>query len=91
MRKHRHFEKVDNTQITVVCPCLTPRELMNMVAADIEPNIKARKALYGQGSEFYPIPRTMSIDRFSRMASRPTPTSAPIVEPPIESTVTPQE
>ena len=91
MRKHIRYEKVDNTQITVVCPCLTPRELMNMVAADIEPNIKARKALYGQGSESFPIPRTMSIDRFSRMVSRPSPSSSSVVESTVKPEVTPQE
>lgn len=87
MRKHRRFEKIDKRQIVVDCPVLTPRELMSMLAADIEPQIKAKKALYGQGSEQFPIPRTMSIDRFSRMAARPVP--EPTV-PPVTSVVDPQ-
>lgn len=86
MRKHRRFERVDNsTIITVQTPCMTPRLIMDMVSQDVEPEIKARKGLYGQGSEFNPIPRTMSIDRFSRMASpRPSQAEPPINEPPVD-------
>lgn len=89
MRKHRRFERVDNsTIITVQTPCMTPRLIMDMVSQDIEPEVKARKGLYGQGSEFNPIPRTMSIDRFSRMASQPVQTPP---DPPVPPIVTPAE
>lgn len=75
MRKHRRYEKVDKmTVITVQTSCLSPRAIMDMVAADVEPQVRAKKALYGQGSESHPIPRTMSIHMFSRMA---TPRSDP--------------
>lgn len=70
MRKHRRYERVDNsTIITVQTPCMTPRLIMDMVSQDVEPEVKARKGLYGQGSESNPIPRTMSIDRFYCMAT----------------------
>lgn len=86
MRKHRRYERVDRkTVLTVQTPCMTPRLIMDMVSADVEPQVKARKALYGAGSETNPIPRTMSIDRFSRMATpRPTPPQSPT--PPVEPT-----
>lgn len=80
MRKHRRFERVSNKVITVQCSALTPRELMNMMSADIVPEIKARAGTYGNGSEDYPIPRTMNIARLASMASRPAP--APVPAPP---------
>lgn len=88
MRKHRRFEKVDNsTVLTVQTPCMTPRLIMDLISSDVEPQVKARKGLYGQGSESSPIPRTMSIDRFSRMATpRPAPAQSPTLDPPPIST-----
>lgn len=93
MRKHRKYEKVDNTTIlTVQTPCMTPRLIMDMIANDVEPQVKAKKGLYGQGSEFSPIPRTMSIDRFSRMATpRPAPPESVVVTPPEPSVVPSQD
>lgn len=88
MRKHRRFERVNSKVITVQCAALSPRELMNMMAADIVPEVKARAGTYGNGSEDFPIPRTMNISRLANMASRPAPASAPV---PAEPTLVPAE
>lgn len=90
MRKHRRFERVDNsTIITVQTPCMTPRLIMDMISQDVEPEVKARKGLYGQGSESNPIPRTMSIDRFSRMATpRPESIKSDSPKPSVDPTPT---
>lgn len=91
MRKHRRYERVDRqTVLTVQTPCMTPRLIMDMVSADVEPQVQARKAFYGAGSETNRLPRTMSIDRFSRMAT-PRPVEAPPTDPPVEPSPQPQE
>lgn len=68
---------MSNKVITVQCSALTPRELMSMMSADIVPEVKARAGTYGNGSEDFPIPRTMNIARLANMASRPAPAPAP--------------
>lgn len=69
--------------MTVQCVAVSPRELMNMMADDIVPEIKARAGTYGNGSEKYPIPRSMNISRLASMSERPAPPvlSAPPVPP----------
>lgn len=81
MRPHRRYEKVSRKFITVQTPALTPRELMSLVASDIDVNVKARAGLYGNGSEAYPIPRSMNIHRLANMSERPAPASAPAPSP----------
>lgn len=82
MRKHRRFERVDNKIITVQCSAMTPRDLMDMVSEDILPEVKARSGSYGNGSEQYPIPRSMNISRLASMSSRPTPPTPPTLPTP---------
>lgn len=83
MRKHRKFEKVSNKKLTLQVPCMTPRQLMNLLVDDVEIDIKSRAGYYGNGSEDFPIPRTMSIARMAQMTPKkkdsepPTPPTPP--------------
>ena len=70
MRKHRKFEKVSNVKLTIQVPCMTPRQLMNLLVDDVEVDIKSRSGYYGNGSEHFPIPRSMSIARMALMTPK---------------------
>lgn len=87
MRKHRRFEKVSHLKLTVQVPCLTPRQLMNLLSDDVEIDVKARAGYYGNGSENYPIPRTMSIARMAQMTPKKQASAPPA--PPIPPAPTP--
>lgn len=85
MRKHKKFEKVSNVKLTVQVPCMTPRQLMQLLVDDVEIDLKSRSGYYGNGSEQFPIPRTMSIARMAQMTPKkpaPTPPAPPV--PPAE-------
>lgn len=81
MRKHRCFERIGGPKLTVQVPYLSPRGLMNLLSDDVEIDIKARAGLYGNGSESFPIPRTMSISKLAAMAPRRSHISPPPVPP----------
>lgn len=81
MRKHRRYEHVCSKTVTVQTYNMKLRDLMNLVASDVEVDVKARRGMYGNGSEKHMIPRTMDISRFTSMASRPKP-SPTSLEPP---------
>lgn len=81
MRKHRVFEKVSPVKLTVQVPCMTPRQLMNLLVDDVEIDIKSRSGYYGNGSEEFPIPRTMSIARMAQMTPKKK-VSEPSTPPP---------
>lgn len=70
MRKHRKFEKFSSVKLTVQVPCMTPRQLMRLLVDDVEIDIKSRAGYYGNGSEQFPIPRTMSIARMAQMTPK---------------------
>lgn len=71
MRKHRRYERVCDKVITVQTHVPSPRELMSMVVESADVEVRARKGYYANGSESYPIPRTMSIAKMAALSSRP--------------------
>lgn len=88
MRKHRTFEKISSKKLTIQVPCLTPRQLMNLLVDDVEIDIKSRAGYFGNGSQDFPIPRSMSIARMAQMTpkknsfeSAPTPAPMPVPTP----------
>lgn len=85
MRKHRRFEQNSGELLTVQCPCMTPRDLMRLVCDDVEVEVKSRGGTYNNGSEEFPIPRTMDIEKFRRMSS-PRPVDRRTDEPPTPPT-----
>ena len=58
------------------------RDIMNMIAQDVEVDVKLKKGMYGAGSADNRLPRTMDISRFNSMIPRkkeadPTPPPPP--------------